>query len=108
MWMSSRLSSKTNVPASMSRSMRFEAVDDRIALGVGDQADLGEHGGMGDGAGDVLFVDAAVVAEIDSTNFAAMASVDSAMRDCQDFWGFSGEFIFLCVAGGHARRDFTN
>ncbi len=40
-----------------------QAFDDLVALGIGDQADLGEHGGVGDGAGDVLFVDPAVVGD---------------------------------------------
>ena len=41
----------------------FEAFDDLVALGVGDELNFGEHGGVGDGAGDVVLIEAAVVAD---------------------------------------------
>jgi hypothetical protein len=41
----------------------LEAFDDRIALGIGEEADLGEHGGVGDGAGDVVSVETPVVGD---------------------------------------------
>ncbi|MCY1427299.1 hypothetical protein D9M71_431400 [compost metagenome] len=38
----------------------LEAVDDGVALGVGQHADLGQHGGVGDGAHDVVAIEALV------------------------------------------------
>ncbi|MCY1421274.1 hypothetical protein D9M71_369240 [compost metagenome] len=52
----------------------LQAVDDGVALGVGQHADLGQHGGMGDGAHDVVAVEALV--EVDGGGETGDESVD--------------------------------
>ena len=63
MWMSSSASSNGKVPASISAAMAVEAGVDGGRVGGGDDADMGQHGGVGTRAGDVLPPEALVEAD---------------------------------------------
>jgi hypothetical protein len=71
---SSRSTRQSKVPASISPLDRGQAVDDAVALGIGQHADLGQHGGVGDGAHDVVAIEALV--EIDGGGEARDEGVD--------------------------------
>ena len=62
MWTSSSSSRNSNWPAAISWPICFQAGDDLVPLVVGEDADLREHVGVGDGAADVVGVEPAVEA----------------------------------------------
>ena len=62
MWMSSRAGSNSNSPASISRRISASPATICVRLRRGDDALLGQHPGVGDGAGDILAVEAPVKA----------------------------------------------
>ena len=81
----------------------LQAVDDRIALGVAQHADLGQHRGVGDGTHDVVAVETLV--EVDGGGETGDEGVDGSLKRPPQDWLVSTLMVSLAATrNGQAAR----